>query len=294
MKKILVLLTAVLVAVPLFAQDAKQIKKKLKHIGYSIEYTNEGVMAAFEKFKTEVAQKNYYDYGFNFQSMDQVRVEYMKLHKLGSISLRALTATLINSPVSIANGQGEITISQYINMESINLISSEAEKFETFRAALEEDLRLAKTIAEQRGESMMVRPQMNISAEGMEGALRIMNNVKRASQSITEKPYPQNGGDTKAISDITQIIVDNMMDDYNNLRKVDMEAAHAVGAYIANERFTTKDGHTFQVVNFIQMFAGNVPSFLGQGEHSSQPSMYDLLDDFKDHLREDAALAANR
>ena len=251
--------------------------------GQPITDNNTAVVKAFEQFKESAFDKNYYDYSLLFQLMDDTREAYMKLHEVRNVypAMVKETAEYLSQPVAIAKGRGHIRLPQYIKMESVMLRGKEPERFEAFGQALEDDAKIQ--VAKNRpANGMMIRQAAGIvlttvTTEGLEKALQVMKDVKAVSKQIKEKAiYPVDADDNQAAGFIFESFMP-VMDGYNQLRGIDATAAKAVGNYIAGEKFVTKDGQQFDIIGFIQM-------------HISQfPVMYDQLDDFKDHLREDVS-----
>ena len=116
----------------------KLVQKNLKKM---VNKMNEGVepVAAFVNFSQAVKEKQYHDYNFIFQAMDEVRVSFMALQAKSSEQATRV-AKIINRPVSIANGSYFLTLENYLRMETVNLPQSEQVKFDEFHTALEKAL----------------------------------------------------------------------------------------------------------------------------------------------------------
>ena len=104
----------------------------------------------------------------------------------------------------------------------------------------------------------------------------VLNAVQEAKESIQNMEFPKEAQDKVHAGAIFQAFLP-MMEHYNALRNTQPELAKTAGAFIAQQRFVTKDGQTVQVEGFIQQFLSTV---------SSEKMMSELMD-FKDHLRED-------
>lgn len=112
----------------------KLVQKNLKKM---VNKMNEGVepVAAFVNFSQAVKEKQYHDYNFIFQAMDEVRVSFMALQAKSSEQATRV-AKIINRPVAIANGSYFLTLESYLRMETVNLPQSEQVKFDAFYTAL--------------------------------------------------------------------------------------------------------------------------------------------------------------
>ncbi len=95
---------------------------------------------AFNDFKKAAYTHEYYEYDVMFQLMDNVRTSYMELRENTPAEASQIAQTVYSAKIKIANGNREITIGSYINMEAVNLHPNEQVKFEAFRQALEEDM----------------------------------------------------------------------------------------------------------------------------------------------------------
>lgn len=122
----------------------KLVKKNLKKM---VNKMSEGVepVAAFVNFSQAVKEKQYHDYNFIFQAMDEVRVSFMALQAKSSEQATRV-AKIINRPVSIANGSYFLTLENYLRMETVNLPQSEQVKFDEFHAALVKALDYAAVV----------------------------------------------------------------------------------------------------------------------------------------------------
>lgn len=122
----------------------KLVQKNLKKM---VNKMNEGVepVAAFVNFSQAVKEKQYHDYNFIFQAMDEVRVSFMALQAKSSEQATRV-AKIINRPVSIANGSYFLTLENYLRMETVNLPQSEQVKFDEFHAALVKALDYAAVV----------------------------------------------------------------------------------------------------------------------------------------------------
>ena len=97
------------------------------------------VREAYDAFAKSVQAKQYHDYNFIFQAMDEVRVSFMALQAKSSEQATRVAKT-INRPVAIANGSYFLTLENYLRMETVNLPQSEQVKFDEFHTALEKAL----------------------------------------------------------------------------------------------------------------------------------------------------------
>lgn len=122
----------------------KLVQKNLKKM---VNKMSEGVepVAAFVNFSQAVKEKQYHDYNFIFQAMDEVRVSFMALQAKSSEQAPRV-AKIINRPVSIANGSYFLTLENYLRMETVNLPQSEQVKFDEFHAALVKALDYAAVV----------------------------------------------------------------------------------------------------------------------------------------------------
>lgn len=122
----------------------KLVQKNLKKM---VNKMSEGVepVAAFVNFSQAVKEKQYHDYNFIFQAMDEVRVSFMALQAKSSEQATRV-AKIINRPVSIANGSYFLTLENYLRMETVNLPQSEQVKFDEFHAALVKALDYAAVV----------------------------------------------------------------------------------------------------------------------------------------------------
>ncbi len=93
------------------------------------------VIKAYENFAKSVQSKQYHDFNYVFQAMDEVRVTFMAVQKK-SPEAAAQVAKYINRPVAIANGSYFLTLENYLRMETVNLPQSEQVKFDAFHTAL--------------------------------------------------------------------------------------------------------------------------------------------------------------
>ena len=96
-------------------------------------------------FSQAVKEKQYHDYNFIFQAMDEVRVSFMALQAKSSEQATRVAKT-INRPVAIANGSYFLTLENYLRMETVNLPQSEQVKFDEFHAALVKALDYAAVV----------------------------------------------------------------------------------------------------------------------------------------------------
>ncbi|WP_428072731.1 hypothetical protein [Candidatus Avelusimicrobium alvi] len=103
------------------------------------------VINAYYAFAKSVQAKQYHDYNFIFQEMDEVMVSFMALQAKSS-EVAARVAKEINRPVAIANGSYFLTLESYLRMETINLPQSEQVKFDEFHAALVKALDYAAVV----------------------------------------------------------------------------------------------------------------------------------------------------
>lgn len=122
----------------------KLVQKNLKKM---VNKMSEGVetVSAFVNFSQAVKEKQYHDYNFIFQAMDEVRVSFMALQAKSSEQATRV-AKIINRPVSIANGSYFLTLENYLRMETVNLPQSEQVKFDDFHAALVKALDYAAVV----------------------------------------------------------------------------------------------------------------------------------------------------
>lgn len=102
-------------------------------------------VSAFVNFSQAVKEKQYHDYNFIFQAMDEVRVSFMALQAKSSEQATRV-AKIINRPVAIANGSYFLTLENYLRMETVNLPQSEQVKFDEFHAALVKALDYAAVV----------------------------------------------------------------------------------------------------------------------------------------------------
>ena len=93
------------------------------------------VINAYNTFAKSVQSKQYHDFNYVFQAMDEVRVTFMALQKKAP-ETAARAAKTINRPVAIANGSYFLTLENYLRMETVNLPQSEQVKFDAFHTAL--------------------------------------------------------------------------------------------------------------------------------------------------------------
>lgn len=93
------------------------------------------VLEAYDTFAQAVKGRQYHDFNYIFQVMDEVRVTFMKL-QTKSPEAAAQVAKFINRPVAIANGSYFLTLESYLRMETVNLPQSEQMKFDAFYTAL--------------------------------------------------------------------------------------------------------------------------------------------------------------
>lgn len=122
----------------------KLVQKNLKKM---VNKMSEGVetVSAFVNFSQAVKEKQYHDYNFIFQAMDEVRVSFMALQAKSSEQATRV-AKIINRPVAIANGSYFLTLENYLRMETVNLPQSEQVKFDDFHAALVKALDYAAVV----------------------------------------------------------------------------------------------------------------------------------------------------
>ncbi|WP_428045748.1 hypothetical protein [Candidatus Avelusimicrobium fimicolum] len=122
----------------------KLVQKNLKKM---VNKMSEGVetVSAFVNFSQAVKEKQYHDYNFIFQAMDEVRVSFMALQAKSSEQATRVAKT-INRPVAIANGSYFLTLENYLRMETVNLPQSEQVKFDEFHAALVKALDYAAVV----------------------------------------------------------------------------------------------------------------------------------------------------
>lgn len=122
----------------------KLVQKNLKKM---VNKMSEGVetVSAFVNFSQAVKEKQYHDYNFIFQVMDEVRVSFMALQAKSSEQATRV-AKIINRPVAIANGSYFLTLENYLRMETVNLPQSEQVKFDDFHAALVKALDYAAVV----------------------------------------------------------------------------------------------------------------------------------------------------
>ncbi|WP_428049192.1 hypothetical protein [Candidatus Avelusimicrobium fimicolum] len=122
----------------------KLVQKNLKKM---VNKMSEGVetVSAFVNFSQAVKEKQYHDYNFIFQAMDEVRVSFMALQAKSSEQATRVAKT-INRPVAIANGSYFLTLENYLRMETVNLPQSEQVKFDDFHAALVKALDYAAVV----------------------------------------------------------------------------------------------------------------------------------------------------
>lgn len=122
----------------------KLVQKNLKKM---VNKMSEGVetVSAFVNFSQAVKEKQYHDYNFIFQAMDEVRVSFMALQAKSSEQATRV-AKIINHPVAIANGSYFLTLENYLRMETVNLPQSEQVKFDDFHAALVKALDYAAVV----------------------------------------------------------------------------------------------------------------------------------------------------
>ena len=122
----------------------KLVQKNLKKM---VNKMSEGVetVSAFVNFSQAVKEKQYHDYNFIFQAMDEVRVSFMALQAKSSEQATRV-AKIINRPVAIANGSYFLTLENYLRMETVNLPQSEQVKFDEFHAALVKALDYAAVV----------------------------------------------------------------------------------------------------------------------------------------------------
>lgn len=122
----------------------KLVQKNLKKM---VNKMSEGVetVSAFVNFSQAVKEKQYHDYNFIFQAMDEVRVSFMALQAKSSEQATRV-AKIINRPVAIANGSYFLTLENYLRMETVNLPQSEQVKFDEFHTALVKALDYAAVV----------------------------------------------------------------------------------------------------------------------------------------------------
>lgn len=122
----------------------KLVQKNLKKMVNKMSEGRETV-SAFVNFSQAVKEKQYHDYNFIFQAMDEVRVSFMALQAKSSEQATRV-AKIINRPVAIANGSYFLTLENYLRMETVNLPQSEQVKFDEFHAALVKALDYAAVV----------------------------------------------------------------------------------------------------------------------------------------------------
>lgn len=122
----------------------KLVQKNLKKMVNKMSAGRETV-SAFVNFSQAVKEKQYHDYNFIFQAMDEVRVSFMALQAKSSEQATRV-AKIINRPVAIANGSYFLTLENYLRMETVNLPQSEQVKFDEFHAALVKALDYAAVV----------------------------------------------------------------------------------------------------------------------------------------------------
>lgn len=122
----------------------KLVQKNLKKMVNKMSAGRETV-SAFVNFSQAVKEKQYHDYNFIFQAMDEVRVSFMALQAKSSEQATRVAKT-INRPVAIANGSYFLTLENYLRMETVNLPQSEQVKFDEFHAALVKALDYAAVV----------------------------------------------------------------------------------------------------------------------------------------------------
>lgn len=122
----------------------KLVQKNLKKMVNKMSEGRETV-SAFVNFSQAVKEKQYHDYNFIFQAMDEVRVSFMALQAKSSEQATRVAKT-INRPVAIANGSYFLTLENYLRMETVNLPQSEQVKFDEFHAALVKALDYAAVV----------------------------------------------------------------------------------------------------------------------------------------------------
>lgn len=143
MKRFFAMALALLLSTGAFAQDvrAKLIRElnKVKPMKTEVGLKVSAVREAYYAFAKSVQAKQYHDYNFIFQAMDEVRVSFMALQAKSSEQATRV-AKEINRPVAIANGSYFLTLENYLRMETVNLPQSEQVKFDEFHTALEKAL----------------------------------------------------------------------------------------------------------------------------------------------------------
>lgn len=197
MKKVLVLVTLMGLVTPnLFAAaDTAELSAKVASKAQSVQKTRQEevtalkkeVLADFENFKKSVAHVHYSDWGFIFQSMIYLRDSYMKLRRLDASAAREV-APIINTPISIDNGNYSIRVESYCNMESVMIYSESQDRadFDRFQEALAADLAVA-TATEK------VNAQLYVLAAENPSFAKEINAVKASHSALVETSQNQTG-----------------------------------------------------------------------------------------------------
>ena len=155
MKRFFAMALALLLSTGAFAQDVRaKLFRKINQVRLTDNKTLvnktldnktevglkvSAVREAYDAFAKSVQAKQYHDYNFIFQAMDEVRVSFMALQAKSSEQATRVAKT-INRPVAIANGSYFLTLENYLRMETVNLPQSEQVKFDEFHTALEKAL----------------------------------------------------------------------------------------------------------------------------------------------------------
>ena len=197
MRKVLVfvVLTGLLAPNLFAAAETAKLSAKVASKAQSAQKTRQEEVSAlkkevisdFETFRKSVARVHYSDWSFIFQSMIYLRDSYMKLRRLDASAAREV-APIINTPISIDNGNYSIRVESYCNMESVMIYSESQDRadFDSFQEALAADLAVA-TATEKVNAELYV-----LAAENPSFAKEI-NAVKASHAALVEFSQNQTG-----------------------------------------------------------------------------------------------------
>ena len=277
MKKLFILFTAFVLAVPVFAQTEAQIKSKLEEkLSQNIQPTAENVIATFETFKKDSFEKNYYDFDELFGLMENTRKIYMKFRENRTTHPEQVkeTAIYLSQTITIAKGDMHIRLPQYIDMEE------PGPQLQAFGKALQEDARLAVKIRSSQTALKKPAPDAGLTAQAKAQVAKLLETEKACAKQIKENAiYPSDEHDVKTASLIFEKFMP-VMTGYNQLREDNLIAARAAGKQIVKEKFVTKDGKSFDIMGFMEIYLEALPD-----------DLYDTVSEFEHNLFGDVVIA---
>lgn len=155
MKKLLAVLVVAVFAPCVFAapNPAAALDKAVEQAAVKATASHENkiaqakasLLSSLKSFADFAYRQHYSDYSYLFQSMDDVRKDYIALRTLSLDAAREM-AHKVNEPITIDNGAHTIRIADYVRMESCVLGSysqREAALWDNWSNMLEADLKAA-------------------------------------------------------------------------------------------------------------------------------------------------------